>query len=130
MFEEKSNTSGFLLGLLTGGIIGGLAALLYAPKSGRELRQDISIKKDELLEDADRYMENAKHKASDLISEGRKAAVNFLDETKNKAEQGSENVEKALNQGKDKLSDEIHKMKEPGKTGGGTYSDERNKPRH
>jgi gas vesicle protein len=41
--SENNNMNGkdFLLGALVGGIIGAAAALLLAPKSGKELRQDI-----------------------------------------------------------------------------------------
>jgi gas vesicle protein len=35
-------TRGFLFGALAGGIIGSVTALLFAPKAGKELRQDIS----------------------------------------------------------------------------------------
>lgn len=36
------NTKDFLIGTLIGGIVGASAALLLAPKSGKELRSDIS----------------------------------------------------------------------------------------
>ncbi|GAJ99426.1 YtxH domain-containing protein [Geomicrobium sp. JCM 19055] len=36
------NTKDFLIGTLIGGIVGASAALLFAPKSGKELRGDIS----------------------------------------------------------------------------------------
>lgn len=36
------NTKDFLIGTLIGGIVGAAAALLLAPKSGKELRSDIS----------------------------------------------------------------------------------------
>lgn len=38
----RKDTKGFLLGALAGGIIGSVTALLFAPKAGKELRQDIS----------------------------------------------------------------------------------------
>lgn len=40
MSQEKS----FLRGLLLGGLVGAVAALLYAPKSGKEMRRDIKRK--------------------------------------------------------------------------------------
>lgn len=36
------NTKDFLIGTLIGGLVGAAAALLLAPKSGKELRSDIS----------------------------------------------------------------------------------------
>ena len=41
MSDNNMNGKDFVLGALVGGIIGAAAALLLAPKSGRELRQDI-----------------------------------------------------------------------------------------
>ena len=35
---NKDNTIGFGIGLLTGVVIGGVVALLYAPRSGKESR--------------------------------------------------------------------------------------------
>ena len=41
---NKDNAIGFGIGLLTGAVIGGVIALLYAPKSGKETRQMIKDK--------------------------------------------------------------------------------------
>ncbi|WP_051217411.1 YtxH domain-containing protein [Paenibacillus assamensis] len=41
---NQNNGNHFAKGLLIGGLVGAAAALLFAPKSGRELRQDISYK--------------------------------------------------------------------------------------
>ncbi|MGO4349789.1 YtxH domain-containing protein [Paenibacillus sp. MCAF9] len=38
----RKQTKGFFLGALAGGVVGSIAALLLAPKPGKELRQDIS----------------------------------------------------------------------------------------
>ncbi|QJC51556.1 YtxH domain-containing protein [Paenibacillus albicereus] len=40
-WQTKKRGGGFLLGALAGGIIGSVTALLFAPKSGSELRSDI-----------------------------------------------------------------------------------------
>ena len=41
---NKDNAIGFGIGLLAGAIIGGVIALLYAPKTGKETRQLIKDK--------------------------------------------------------------------------------------
>ena len=41
---NKDHAIGFGIGLLTGAVIGGVIALLYAPKSGKETRQMIKDK--------------------------------------------------------------------------------------
>ena len=55
----KSNNS-FLTGLLAGAAIGGIIALLYAPKSGKETREQLKKKFSELEEE----LENLKGQAS------------------------------------------------------------------
>jgi gas vesicle protein len=51
MAGERENsgfsTGAFLLGVLTGAVVGGAAALLLAPKSGRETRDMIRSKAEE-----------------------------------------------------------------------------------
>jgi gas vesicle protein len=42
--EENKMAKGLMMGFFVGGIVGAVVALLYAPKSGRELRSDIKIK--------------------------------------------------------------------------------------
>ena len=44
MSQENGYVKGLFIGLLTGSAIGAIVALLYAPKSGKELRKDIKIK--------------------------------------------------------------------------------------
>ena len=41
---NKDNAVGFGIGLLTGAVIGGVLALLFAPQSGKETRQMIKNK--------------------------------------------------------------------------------------
>jgi gas vesicle protein len=48
MSNQKKSRFGFGLGLLIGSIIGGLTALFFAPKSGKELREDVKKKIKEL----------------------------------------------------------------------------------
>ena len=47
---NKDNAIGFGIGLLTGAIIGGVIALLYAPKTGKETRQLIKDKATEVVD--------------------------------------------------------------------------------
>ncbi|WP_127532527.1 YtxH domain-containing protein [Paenibacillus kobensis] len=39
---KSTSTKGFLLGALAGAVVGSVTALLFAPKSGKELRSDIA----------------------------------------------------------------------------------------
>jgi gas vesicle protein len=102
MINTKNNLANAqtnLLYLLIGGGIGATVALLFAPKPGRELRQDVSSAAKQglevanntvtqLRESADTYYHVAQDKASDLyrvasktVNDGSEAAMKFADKT-------------------------------------------------
>jgi gas vesicle protein len=64
---NKDHAIGFGIGFLTGAIIGGVIALLYAPKTGKETRQLIKDK-------ATGVMEAVKDKTSGVIDTVKDAA--------------------------------------------------------
>ena len=72
MTRNINSVKGFLIGFLAGGTVGAIVALLTAPKSGKELRGDIKQKSEEYYDDAEKYLADAKNKASELINEGKK----------------------------------------------------------
>jgi gas vesicle protein len=57
---KQSNS--FITGLLTGAAIGGIIALLYAPKSGKETREQIKKKFGELEEELEELRGKAAEK--------------------------------------------------------------------
>jgi len=72
MSRDNDLGKGLLIGFISGSVIGSIIALLYAPKSGKELRQDLKEKTDELMEEAEGYLANAKERATDLMNDGKK----------------------------------------------------------
>lgn len=72
MADENGLGKGLFLGLLAGTLIGSAIALLYAPKSGKELRGELRSKGEELLDESEEYLEKAKVRASELINDGKK----------------------------------------------------------
>jgi gas vesicle protein len=72
---EKGNGRGiFLRGLFTGAILGGLAGILLAPKSGKELRAEIRKKGAEAFEDAKEFYSDARGKAKAILEDARRRA--------------------------------------------------------
>ncbi len=110
--EENKMAKGLMLGFLTGGIVGAVIALLYAPKSGKELRNDIKQKKDELLDDTTEYMKIAKAKANELINEGKKNSEQLIKDAKEKAKALLDDANTVLNEAKAKTSDKLGAAKE------------------
>ncbi len=138
MSEERGLAKGLFIGLLAGGAVGGILALLYAPKSGKELRADIRQKKDELMDDADEYLDIAKHKAQDIINEGKKRSEQLISDAKKKAGSLLDDANQILNvakekttnsydQAKEKIADESAKIKDAIKAGVDAYKEERTK---
>ena len=78
---ESKTLAGFGIGLLAGAVIGGIIALLYAPKSGKETRHLIKDKAtevvDTLKEETSGVMDTVKEAASEAGRKGQ-AAVKSL----------------------------------------------------
>jgi gas vesicle protein len=110
--DENGRGKGLLVGFLTGAAVGSIIALLFAPKSGRELREDIKSKSQEFIDDADKYIANAKDKASDLINEGKKKSERLVTETKEKVETLLSEAERILTDAKEKAGSVVHVGKE------------------
>ena len=74
---ECKTLAGFGIGLLAGAIIGGVIALLYAPKTGKETRQLIKDKAtkvvDAVKEKTSGVMDTVKEAASEASRKGQAA---------------------------------------------------------
>ena len=55
-----------LLGAVVGGTAAAIAALLLAPKSGKELRDELAAQADDLMDMASDYTDMAKEKSTEL----------------------------------------------------------------
>lgn len=125
MEQRTTSAKGFVLGLLAGGAIGSITALLYAPKSGRELRKDIGNKGREVIKETSEYVDTAKTKAGEIIAESRQKAENLINEAKLKAGSITKGTEKLYTQGKEFISDEAAKLKGAVRAGVDSYNEER-----
>ena len=64
----------FFKGLLFGGFLGGLAGLLFAPKSGRELREELKKQGSEAFDEAKEFYSDARGKAKAILDDARRRA--------------------------------------------------------
>jgi gas vesicle protein len=62
----------FGVGLVVGAVAGLVAGLLTAPKSGKETRQDIKKKANDVTKEAGKQVEMAKQKAGDVADQAKK----------------------------------------------------------
>jgi gas vesicle protein len=125
MREDKKSSKGLVIGFLAGTVVGAVIALLYAPKSGKEFRQDIKRQTNELMEEASEHVEAAKSKASEIINEGKKKSEQLVVDAKKKAETLLEDAEKIIVQAKGRATEEGGKIKGAIKAGIDAYKEER-----
>jgi len=112
MSRDNNLSKGLLIGFLTGGIVGAAVALLYAPKSGKELRGDIKAKAEEYMTDAEAHLETAKEKAVEMINDGKKKSEKLISEAKVKADELLKDAEKLFDQAKTKTNEVVSTSKE------------------
>ena len=99
--------NGVFLSFLLGGAVGGAIALLYAPKSGKQLRNDISRTTNELYE------------------EGKKKTYDSWNDEKEKAENILDGANDVLSTNVEKIVRKTEKLKDALKSGVNAYNDER-----
>ena len=98
MASDRNDAAGYLGWFLLGGMIGAVAALLMAPKTGRETR--------ELL--AERGNEVAK-RAQAMASDAQGRAGEWFDKSRELFEEQTQRLMTAFEAGKDAMREEIRK---------------------
>jgi len=90
--SKQSDFGAFLTGFFVGGLIGAGVALIFAPQSGEETREQIRQKGINLGEQASQAAEEARYKAEQALSEARvkldEAAVDLQKRAKELQDQG------------------------------------------
>lgn len=60
------STKDFLIGSLIGSVVGASVALLFAPKSGREMREEINVGSQEVTRKAGEWKDTLQEKGSEF----------------------------------------------------------------
>jgi gas vesicle protein len=95
--EEKSVLVNFLAGIGVGALIGAAAALLLAPKSGNETRQDIKTATDDLRVKADKVISDLSESGEELVKKSREILESTRDKVQHAINAGKEAVAKKCN---------------------------------
>ena len=82
MTDENANF--FLVGLFAGICLGGMAALLLAPESGRKLRRDIRKGGRRLAQRAGDHIEDLRDRGEDAVKSARDAIQEAAEDAKEK----------------------------------------------
>jgi gas vesicle protein len=98
MTEQEKQQSHFFMGLLIGGALGALAGILFAPKSGKELRSDIKEKGSKVLKDAKETYVDASTKVKEIIEEAKHQAKEMKKEAEGTGEKIADEVQEKISQ--------------------------------
>ena len=102
MASERDDAAGYLGWFFLGGIIGAAAALLLAPKTGRETRELLSEHSGEWA-----------RKAQTLATEAQGRAGEWLDKSRELFEEQTQRLMTAFEAGKDAMREEMRKGPTP-----------------
>jgi gas vesicle protein len=76
--DSRTNSRDFLVGAFIGALAGAAAALLFAPKSGKDLRTTINGQTNNILEKTDKVKEKALNKSNELASAAKEKASSVV----------------------------------------------------
>jgi gas vesicle protein len=96
--EEQGTKINFLKGLLIGGALGALAGILFAPKSGKELRSDIKKKGNEIIKDGKEIYADASAKAKEIYAEVKHQAKDWKRDAEDAGEKMAGEVHEKVGQ--------------------------------
>ncbi|MCL5024644.1 MAG: YtxH domain-containing protein [Nitrospirae bacterium] len=100
--EEGYGVSSIFLSFLLGGLLGAGAALLLAPKSGRETRLRIRELADDVKDRAEDYVDQAKSRVTSVLDKGK----GFVNEQKSILTTAVEAGKEAYEKEKERLAKE------------------------
>lgn len=122
---------GFLFGAIIGGLSGAIAALLLAPKSGAELRQDIADQSVDFYSKASDYFKNLEQKIESSLNESKFKAQGIMDTARTKAEDLLHDAESVLkdarlkaNTAKEQIQERIENIRDAAKAGAEAFKAE------
>ena len=122
------NKSGdFMAGLVVGGLIGTVVGILYAPKSGRETREEIGQKADELLAKVKEEYEYAAENSRKTYEAAVKRLKALEEKAMEKVEDVSEKVDELAGRGKDTLKEGKSRVKKAIEAGVEAFKEEQDK---
>ena len=121
--ENDGMAKGLLIGFIAGSAVGAIVALLYAPKSGKEMRADIKEKASDLKDEVAEKLSLARAKAVDIVNEGKRRSDDIISEAKERAGSLLNDADRVLNDARD----EGNKVKAAFRAGADAYRSEKEK---
>jgi gas vesicle protein len=98
MANDKNDAAGYLGWFFLGGVLGAVAALLMAPKTGRETREILAERGNEVA-----------RRAQAMATDAQGRAGEWFDKSRELFEEQTQRLMTAFEAGKDAMRDEIRK---------------------
>ena len=114
-----------LKGLIIGGLVGAVLGILYAPKSGKETREDIARKTEELLNKAKEEYEKAVEKSKLAYESAIKRLHELEISAKGKVEEVESKVTEFAQQSTETIQDNKKRLKKAIDAGVEAYREEK-----
>lgn len=83
--NQNSGVKPFVIGVLTGGLVGAAFALLYAPKQGSETRRDLRFRLDDMTDSINDLILKATGSMPEYQNDSRDRGDRIVDDAKSKA---------------------------------------------
>lgn len=103
----KNENYKIILGAVVGAAVAGVATLLFAPKSGKDLRKDMSNQAEDAMDTAEDYMGIAKDKGTDMKETVQEAGSEMMENRQEAMGQMEREIKGAVNhaeQGRDQVA--------------------------
>ena len=107
--HDSSHNDGLITGLLLGAAIGACAAILFAPKSGKDTREKIKDFAGKKADKLERQWENVKDKAGRAAGDAKDAFDSAADETGSKINDLADKAENEIEDGVETVADRFQK---------------------
>lgn len=83
---ERDNSAGLvLLSFIVGGVVGTVLGILFAPKAGKETREDIAEAAAEIKKEAQKFAKDAKERVESFVEESKDVVAKLSQKEKAKA---------------------------------------------
>ena len=106
MEENEKQQGHFFMGFLIGSVLGALSGLLFAPKSGKDLRSEIKEKGSEVLKEGKEIYSDASTKAKEIVEEAKHQAKELIKEADQHLSEARQKAKEILACGEKKEADD------------------------
>lgn len=96
MAEKRGSFVSSFKGFLFGGLIGAALGMLFAPKAGKETREEIKARTDEMLQKGKDTYGTQKERLQGAVQSGRQTATKKTEEVKERIEETRARVRKGI----------------------------------